>query len=62
MDPNMTVIQIAAMESFWKMVLIFITIPIFNKIPVPTTLCSSGVLENNLDGIYEAIHNGPKLI
>lgn len=45
------------MQLFWKNLLIWATIPIFSNIPVSTTMCSSGVLENNLDAIYEVNTN-----
>jgi hypothetical protein len=41
--------------------LVWLTIPIFSKIPVPVTTCSSGVLENNLDAIYE-VRSNPLLL
>ncbi len=56
-DLDLTVIDMNVMQLFWKMLLIWITVPIFSHVPVPTTLCSSGVLENNLDAIYEVNTN-----
>ena len=37
--------------------MIFGTIPMLKIIPVPITMCSSGVVENNFDAIYEIINN-----
>jgi hypothetical protein len=42
-----------AMASLWKNILIWATVPIFSHIKVPVYTCSSGVLENNMDAIYE---------
>jgi hypothetical protein len=39
------------------MVFVFSTISIFSRIPVPTNVCSSGVLENNSDALYELATN-----
>jgi len=61
MDPNLSALNMAVMEVLWKNLLVWSTIPIFSKIPVPTNMCSSGVIENNLDAIYEVVHNN-KLI
>lgn len=47
----------AVMENFWKLLLIFGTMPMLKIIPVPITMCSSGVVENNLDAIYEILNN-----
>lgn len=46
-----------AMASLWKNILIWVTIPIFSHVSVPYSTCSSGVLENNLDAIYEIRRN-----
>jgi hypothetical protein len=43
------------------MVFVFSTIPIFSRVQVPISVCSSGVLENNIDAVYELTTN-PKLI
>jgi hypothetical protein len=55
-DPHLSVVDMDVMESFWKNLFIWITIPIFLHIPVPTSTCSSGVLENNMDAIYEVMN------
>lgn len=47
--------MLAVMEIMIKNVFVWLTIPLFSTIPAPTSLCSSGVLENNLDGIYETL-------
>lgn len=56
-DLDLIVLDMDVMQLFWKNLLIWITIPIFSHIPVSTTMCSSGVLENNLDAIYEVNTN-----
>jgi len=53
MDKEIPLINMAVMEILWKNLLVWVTIPIFNRIEVPTTFCSSGVIENNLDAMYE---------
>ena len=52
-DAKIQVADMAACCSFWKAILVIGTIPIFNRIPVSTTVCSSGVLENNSDAFFE---------
>ena len=49
------------MTSIWKVLLVFITIPIFKQISAPTNICSSGVLENNFDAISELATNSTLL-
>jgi drug/metabolite transporter (DMT)-like permease len=56
-DPKIQVVDMAACCSFWKAILVLGTIPIFNRIPVSTTVCSSGVLENNSDAFFELVQS-----
>jgi hypothetical protein len=42
----MSAINLQFVEAFWKFVLICVTFPIFSRIEVSTSMCSSGVLEN----------------
>lgn len=50
------------MEIFYKNMLVWLTIPIFAAIPAPINMCSSGVIENNLDAIYEVINDTTLLL
>ena len=45
------------MDAVCRMVLIVGMIPIFSHIPVKQEICSSEVLESNLDAIYEVLSN-----
>jgi len=55
------VIDLAAMTSMWKAILVVMTVPIFKQISAPTNICSSGVLENNYDAINELATNSTLL-
>jgi len=56
-DPKVQVLDMMCMETLWKNLLIFCTIPIFIQIPVSTEINSSGVLENNGDAIFETLQS-----
>ena len=56
-DPKLEVVECDVICSLWKMIFIVGTLPIFSHVPVPTSVCSSGVLESNLDAIYELSTN-----
>jgi drug/metabolite transporter (DMT)-like permease len=56
-DKMLSVVQLDVMEVFWKNLLVFGTIPILSRIPMPVSFCSSGVVENNLDAIYEVVND-----
>jgi hypothetical protein len=56
-DKMLSVVNLDVMEVFWKNILVFGTIPILSRIPMPVSFCSSGVVENNIDAIYEVVHD-----
>lgn len=58
-DPLLTVVDMDMMLIFWKNIFMWVTVPIFAA--VPCSISSSGVIENNLDAIYEVM-NSPALI
>jgi hypothetical protein len=54
---SLTPLNMNAYLIFWKNLMVILTIPIFLYIPVSVNVCSSGVLENNRDAIFEVVHN-----
>ena len=56
-DAELSVINLQLVEAVWKLLLIVVTYPLFARIEVETTICSSGVLENYADAWNEMTSN-----
>lgn len=56
-DSLLTPIEMQAMTTYWRLILVVFFSPIFSKIPVSTSICSSGVLENNIEAVRELLTN-----
>lgn len=56
-DPKVRAIDMMFMESVWKNLILWVTIPLFASIPLNTDVNSSGVLENPRDAIFEVLQN-----